>query len=66
MEEWMKKFIKINDALCEEIRNTEIKFPDVDNSCYSPIDIDKLEKDVEGQGTIKKLIKEYKKQMEGK
>ena len=67
MEEWMKKFIKLNDGLCEEIRNTEIKFPDADKSCYSTIDIDKLEKDVEKHGSTeaKKIMKEYKKQMEG-
>lgn len=68
MEEWMKKFIKLNDSLCEEIRNTEIKFPDVDKSCYSTIDIDKLEKDVEKHGCTeaKKLMLYYKKQVEGK
>ena len=58
-------FDKINEGLLEDLRKTNIKFPEVDQSCSSMVDI---YKDVEEHGSTeaKKLIKEYKKQMEEK
>ena len=55
-------FDKINEGLLEDLRKTNIKFPEVDQSCRI-VDIDK---DVEEHGSTeaKKLMKEYKKQME--
>ena len=57
-------FDKINEGLLEDLRKTNIKFPDVDQSCSSMVDV---YKDVEEHGSTeaKKLMKEYKKQMEG-
>lgn len=56
-------FDKINEGLLEDLRKTNIKFPEVDQSCSCIVDI---VKDVEEHGSTeaKKLIKAYKKQME--
>ena len=56
-------FDKINEGLLEDLRKTNIKFPEVDQSCSPMVDI---YKDVEEHGSTeaKKLLKEYKKQME--
>ena len=53
-------FDKINEGLLEDLRKTNIKFPEVDQSCSPMVDI---YKDVEEHGSTeaKKL---YKKQME--
>lgn len=56
-------FDKINEGLLEDLRKTNIKFPEVDQSCSPMVDI---YKDVEEHGSTeaKKLVNEYKKQME--
>lgn len=63
---WVEKhmmFDKINESLLEDLSKTNIKFPEVDHSCLPMVDI---YKDVEEHGSAeaKKLMEEYKKQME--
>lgn len=64
-KEIFNMFDKLNEGILEDLSKTNIKFPEVDQSCYQIIDI---EKDVEEHGSTeaKKLMEAYKKQMEGK